>query len=71
MLSKKKSFGDRPPLQRALIVLATLLSLAIVGFAERDLQGRPEEQIRGSRFVWRLASLNAVGALAYLRFGRR
>ncbi len=52
-------------------MLATLFSLAIVGFAERDLQGRPEEQIRGSRFVWRLASLNAVGALAYLRLGRR
>ena len=71
MLSRKKSFGDRPPLQRAFIVLVTLLSLAIVGYAERDLQGRPEERIRGSRFVWRLASLNAFGALAYLRFGRR
>jgi hypothetical protein len=71
MLSKKTRFRDRTPLQKAVIVLVTLASLAIVGFAERDLQGRPEGQIRGSRFAWRLASLNAVGAIAYLRFGRR
>lgn len=70
-MSKKNSFADRPPLQKAFIVLMTLASLVIVGFAERDLQARPAEQIRGSRFAWRLASLNAVGALAYLRFGRR
>jgi hypothetical protein len=70
-MSKKGRFRERPPLQKALIAVVTLVSLAIVGFAERDLQGRPEEQIRGSRFAWRLASLNAFGALAYLRFGRR
>jgi hypothetical protein len=68
---EKKPFGDRPPLQRALLGLILALSLVIVGFAERDLQSRPEDQIRGSRFAWRLASLNAVGALAYLRLGRR
>ncbi len=65
------NFRDRPPLQKAFIALTTLASLVVVGFAERDLQGRPEEQIRGNRFVWRFASLNAFGALAYLCFGRR
>jgi hypothetical protein len=70
-MSKNGRFGERPPLQKAFIAVVTLVSLAIVGFAERDLQGRPEEQTRGSRFAWRLASLNAFGALAYLRFGRR
>jgi hypothetical protein len=68
---EKKRFGDRPPLQKGLLGLILVISLAIVGFAERDLQSRPEEQIRGSRFAWRLASLNAVGAVAYLRLGRR
>jgi hypothetical protein len=62
-MSKKRPFGERPLLQRVLIALASLASLVIVGVAERDLQGRPEEQIRGNRFAWRLASLNAVGAL--------
>jgi hypothetical protein len=70
-MSKKRPFGERPLLQRVLIALSTLASLVIVGVAERDLQGRPEEQIRGNRPAWRLVSLNAVGALAYLRLGRR
>jgi hypothetical protein len=68
---KGKRFGDRPPLQKGFLGLVLVISLVIVGFAERDLQGRPEEQIRGSSLAWRVASLNAVGALAYLGFGRR
>jgi hypothetical protein len=68
---KRKRFGDRSPIEKGLIGLIFLISLAIVGFAERDLQGRPEKQIRGSKLAWRLASLNALGAVAYLTFGRR
>jgi hypothetical protein len=68
---EKKRLAERPPPQKVILGLILAISLVIVGFAERDLQGRPEEQIRGSRFVWRLASLNAVGALAYLGLGRR
>jgi hypothetical protein len=68
---KSRRYGSRPPLQKGLLGLVLVISLVIVGFAERDLQGRPEEQIRGSKLAWRLASLNAVGALAYLRLGRR
>jgi hypothetical protein len=68
---EKKRFADRPPIQKATLGLVLVVSLAVVGFAERDLQSRPEEQIRGSRAVWRLASLNAIGALAYLGLGRR
>ena len=66
-MSKRKRIGDRPTLQKGFLRLV----LVIVGFAERDLQGLPEEQIRGSKLVWRLASLNAIGALAYLGLGRR
>jgi hypothetical protein len=47
-MSKKRRFGERSALQKAFIALVTLVSLAIVGFAERDLQIRPEEQIRGA-----------------------
>ena len=47
------------------------LSLAIVITAERDLYYRPDDEIRGEKRLWRLASLNALGALAYLRWGRR
>lgn len=70
-MSKSKPFADRPPLQKGFISLVLVISLVIVGFAERDLKTRPEEEIRGSRLAWRLASLNAIGALAYLGLGRR
>jgi hypothetical protein len=48
-----------------------LLSLGIVVVAERDLAGRPSAQIRGPKPLWRIACANALGAIAYLRWGRR
>jgi hypothetical protein len=46
------------------------LSLGVVTVAERDLRKRPSSEIRGSKLLWRLISLNAIGALAYLFWGR-
>lgn len=68
---EKKPFGDRPPLQWALLGLIPAISLVIVGVAERDLQGAS----RGadSRQPVRLAvrQPRCSGAIAYLRLGRR
>ncbi len=47
------------------------VSLLIVGAAQRDIQRRDEAEVRGRKLLWRLASLNALGALAYFLFGRR
>jgi hypothetical protein len=68
---QKKKFRERSPVEKAMVGVLLLVSLGIVGFAERDLQQRPEKQIRGSKLAWRLAGLNALGALAYLGLGRR
>lgn len=68
---KKKRFGDRSPVEKVVIGLVLLVSLAIVGFAEQDIQRRQEEDIRGPKALWRLVSLNALGALGYLGIGRR
>ncbi len=68
---EKRRLRDRSPVEKGLLGLILAVSLAIVGLAERDLQRRPDAQVRGSKLSWRLVSLNAVGALAYLRFGRR
>jgi hypothetical protein len=52
-MSKKRRFGERPPLQKVLIAVVTLASLAIVAFAERARQqvrlatGEPE-RLRGA-----------------------
>ncbi len=66
MSSMPESRGGR------IAVFATLsVSLAIVAAAERDLHGRPAARVRGDKRIWRLACLNALGALAYFRWGRR
>jgi hypothetical protein len=46
------------------------VSLATVAFAERDINRRATDEIRGSKLLWRAVSLNALGALAYLKWGR-
>jgi hypothetical protein len=54
-----------------LIGLLIAVSLLLVGAAERDLQRRPADQVRGSKFFWRLVCMNALGSATYLRWGRR
>ncbi|HEY5286269.1 MAG TPA: hypothetical protein VIJ50_04110 [Solirubrobacteraceae bacterium] len=68
MSRSKQRFSTYSP-ARVLVVL--LLSLGLVAAGERDIQRRPAEQIRGSKLLWRLVSLNAFGALSYFRWGRR
>ncbi len=58
-------------LPRRVAGLAILLSFGAVAVAQRDLAGRPADQVRGSKLAWRIGSANAVVALAYLRWGRR
>lgn len=70
-MTKKKQFRDRSPVEKGLLGLVFAVSLAIVGFAERDIQRRSAEEVRGPKLLWRAISLNAVGALAYLGAGRR
>ncbi len=68
---QKRRYSEMGTAGKAAVLLITAISLVIVGGAERDIARRGEDEVRGSRTVWRLVSLNAVGALAYLGFGRR
>jgi len=52
-------------------VALIVLSLGLVTAAERDIQRRSADQVRGSKLLWRLLCLNALGAVGYLRWGRR
>jgi hypothetical protein len=50
-----------------LVIHAILLTLT-----RRDLRRRPEEAVRGKKWVWRLwSTLNTSGSLAYWIFGRK
>jgi hypothetical protein len=46
------------------------LSLVIVAVAERDIHRSANAEIRGNKSLWRLLSTNALGALAYFKWGR-
>jgi hypothetical protein len=60
----------KTPAQRLLAGVLLVFSLALVATAERDLIERPETEIRGNKRLWQLACLNALGTLAYFRWGR-
>jgi hypothetical protein len=61
--------------RRPKLVLVTALvvfDLVLAAFTFRDLRGRDESQIRGSKRFWRLATIaNPGNSLAYWMFGRR
>jgi hypothetical protein len=60
--------NDRRRLVAAIVIA---VSLVLVIAAERDIQRRPEAELRGNKLLWRIACLNAIGALNYFGWGRR
>lgn len=73
----KKSFNrtkwkDMPPQARVGMVLVGAIQLTLLLAAQRDISRRPAEQIRGSKTMWRLATLiNFIGPGSYFAFGRK
>jgi len=63
--------GPRSSSQKLLASIAIPVSVVIVLAAQRDLHRRSDSEIRGSKLVWRVLCLNALGALGYFRWGRR
>lgn len=66
-----KDFKDLSPARRFSALVLFAVSLGLVAAAERDVQSRADAQVRGSKLMWRLACLNALGAVSYFRWGRR
>jgi hypothetical protein len=64
--NSKPRLHDRRPAAAAVLIG---LSVIVVTVTERDLHRRPDTQIQGSKSIWRLVSLNAIGAIAYLAWG--
>jgi hypothetical protein len=54
------------------IIAVFVAHTAITALTWRDLQHRPDAQVRGSKKLWRVASAaNTVGSVAYLAIGRK
>jgi hypothetical protein len=70
--SKKKSWKDIHPKQRARIAVLGSVQLALQAYALKDLKKRPASLVRGPKPAWFAASfLNFLGPAAYLLFGRK
>ena len=62
---------NRKP-NKPLLAIAGVIHLVVMTLTWRDLQNRPADQIRGNKWIWRIASgVNTSGSLAYWLFGRR
>ena len=68
----KRKFSELSQRQQRLILLGGALQLILQLAALVDLRGRSDEQVRGSKRLWRAASfVNFVGPIAYLVAGRK
>jgi hypothetical protein len=70
-MGSKKRFKEMSPARRMWAYALTAVSVALVLAAERDIGRRSETELLGSKRMWRLLSLNALGAITYFQWGRR
>ncbi|MFD1814918.1 PLDc N-terminal domain-containing protein [Rhodococcus gannanensis] len=60
------------PRFRLPLALAAVVQVALTAAALLDLRKRTEDQLRGPKRLWTVASfVNFVGPIAYFTFGRR
>jgi hypothetical protein len=70
-MRSKRSFKEMSPAGRICASLLIAASVAVVIAAERDIGRRQAAELRGSKPMWRILCLNALGALSYFRWGRQ
>ena len=58
--------------QRRSIVLSGVVQVTLLIAALVDIRRRPQEEIRGNKWLWTAATfVNFVGPISYFLFGRR
>ena len=71
-MATKKRWSDLTGQQRAAILVAASVELALTATALVDLIRRPAAQVRGPKALWALGCfVQPVGSIAYLVFGRQ
>ena len=70
-MAAKKKWSELGGAQRAAILTAASIELALTACALMDLAKRPAEQVRCGKRFWALGVLvQPVGPIAYLAWGR-
>jgi len=58
--------------QRAGVVLAGIIQIALLVAALRDIRKRDAEELRGSKMMWGAISfINFIGPITYFALGRK
>jgi hypothetical protein len=67
----RKRWSELSSRQRSVVVALVAIQAVLATIAQRDLSSRAASQVRGPKLLWRIATLNSLGAIAYLVAGRR
>ncbi len=69
---KRNKWSDLSGAGKAAVIGALAAHVALVGLAHSDLSKRADDEIRGPKWLWRMATAsNASFSAAYFLFGRR
>ena len=68
--ARKKAWKDLSPMAKFGTISAAIVQLSLLVAAQTDITRRPAAEIRGSKAMWRVATLiNFVGPGSYFTFG--
>jgi hypothetical protein len=68
----RKDWGDLSARQRRGVVLGGVVQIGLLAAALADIYQRPQEDIRGNKWLWTAAAfVNFVGPISYFLFGRK
>jgi hypothetical protein len=69
-VARKQPWSELSTTQKASILGLVAVQAILVGSAQRDLSSRADGQTRGPKLLWRVLTMNTVGALLYFAVGR-
>ena len=68
--SRKKTWKELSPKAKFGTIVGAIIQLTLLVAAQRDISRRPAAEIRGSKAMWRAATLvNFIGPGCYFTFG--
>lgn len=69
---RKKTWNELSPKAKVGTIVGAIVQLTLLYAAQRDITRRPASEIRGSKAMWRVATLvNFIGPGSYFTFGVR